>query len=189
MVIDPVIDTCSWEAAILQKARACQTSSPFIDRKTAKGVLNQSVDGSKRIMKKCGVCCYDSNDANFDKTSKGILRCTVREIAKRVRVKHVKRDREPSRVPLKMLIRKLKKRVSRQKLKKIMLKSTPVSSKMHHLLQNYSLCYKNYVHRTDCFFTKYFRFRPHSIYACSNVGNDFDQDQYSVSKKKAFDFW
>ena len=153
VVIDPVIDTCSWEAAILQKARGCQTSSPFIDRETVKGVLNQSVDGSKRIMKKCGVCCCDSNDANFDKTSKGILRCTVRELAKRVRVKHVKRDREPSRVPVKMLIRKLKKRVSRQKLKKIILKSTPVSSKMHHLLQNYSLCYKNDVHRTDCFFT------------------------------------
>ena len=144
VVIDPVIDTCSWEAAILQKARACQTSSPFIDRETVKGVLNQSVDGSKLIMKKCGVCCCDSNDANFDKTLKGILRCTVRELAKRVRAKHAKRDREPSRVPLKMLIRKLKKRVSRQKLKKIILKSTPVSSKMHHLLQNYSLCYKNY---------------------------------------------
>ena len=85
---------------------------------------------------------------------------------------------------MKMLIRKLKKTVSRQKLKKIILKSTPVSSKMHHLLQNYSLCYKNYVHRTDCFFTKYFRFRPQSIYACSNAGNDFDQDQYNVSKKK-----
>ena len=47
-----------------------------------------------------------------------------------------------------------------------------------------SLCYKNYVHRTDSFFTRYFRFRPHSIYACSDAGNDFDQDQYSVSKKK-----
>ena len=173
MVIDLVIDTCSWEA-----------SSPFIDRETVKGGLNQSVDGINLIMKKCGVCCCDSNDANFYKTLKGILRCTVRELAKRVRVKHVKTDREPSRVPLKMLIPKLKKRVSRQKLKKIILKSTPVSSKMHHLLQNYSLCYKNYVHRTDCFFTKYFRFRPQSIYACSNAGNDFDQDQYNVSKKK-----
>ena len=100
MVIDPVIDTCSWEAAIFQKARACQTSSPFIDRETVKGVLNQSVDGSKLIMKKCGVSCCDSSDANFDKTSKGILRCTVRELAKQVRVKHVKRDREPSRVLL-----------------------------------------------------------------------------------------
>ena len=172
MVIDLVIDTCSWEA-----------NSPFIDRETVKGGLNQSVDGINLIMKKCGVCCCDSNDANFYKTLKGILRCTVRELAKRVRVKHVKTDREPSRVPLKMLIPKLKKRVSRQKLKKIILKSTPVSSKMHHLLQNYSLCYKNYVHRTDCFFTKYFRFRPHTIYSCSNAGNDFDQDQYSVSKK------
>lgn len=28
---DLVIDTCSQEAAILQKARACQTTSPFID--------------------------------------------------------------------------------------------------------------------------------------------------------------
>ena len=99
--------------------RARQTTSPFIDRETVKGVLNQSVDGSKFIMKKCGVCSCDSNDAKFDKSSKGILRCTVRELAKRVRVKHVKSDREPSRVPVKMLIRKMKKRASGQKLKNI----------------------------------------------------------------------
>ena len=183
MVIDPVIDTCSWEAAILQKARACQTSSPFIDQETVKGVLNQSVDGSKRIMKKCGVCCHDSNDANFDKTSKGILRCTVRELSKRVRVKHVKRDREPARVPVKMLIRKLKKRVSRQKeenyveINSCFIQDASFITELFIVLQEY------YVHRTDCFFTKYFRFRPQSIYACSNAGNDFDQDQYNVSKK------
>lgn len=106
-----------------------------------KGVLNQSVDGSKLIMKRCGVCSCGSYDAKFNETSKGILRCTVRELTKRIRDKHAKRDREPSVVPVKILIRKMRKRLNRQKLKKTNLKSTCVSSKMHHLLQNYSRCY------------------------------------------------
>lgn len=106
-----------------------------------KGVLNQSVDGSKLIMKRCGVCSCDSYDAKFNETSKGIFRCTVRELTKRLRDKHTKRDRESSVVPVKILIRKMRKRLNKQKLKKTNLKSTCVSSKMHHLLQNYSLCY------------------------------------------------
>ena len=40
------------------------------------------------------------------------------------------------------------------------------------------------MHRTDRFFTKYVRFRSSSIYVCNNAGNDFDQDQYCVSKRK-----
>ena len=36
MVIEPAIDTCSREAAILQGAHACQTTSPFIQQKTVK---------------------------------------------------------------------------------------------------------------------------------------------------------
>lgn len=50
-----------------------------------KGVLNQSVDGSKLIMKRCGVCSCDSYDAKFNETSKGIFRCTSRELTKRLR--------------------------------------------------------------------------------------------------------
>ena len=50
MVIEPAIDTCSREAAMLQGAHACQTTSPFIEQVNAKGVLNQSADGSKLIM-------------------------------------------------------------------------------------------------------------------------------------------
>ena len=34
------------------------------------------------------------------------------------------------------------------------------------------------------FFTQYLRFRSPFIHACNNVSNDFDQDQYSVSKRK-----
>lgn len=78
----------------------------------------------------------------------------------------------------------MRKRQIRQKYKKSILKLTPVSSKMHHLWKNYRLWYVNYVHRTDCFFTKYFRFHCQSLYTCSNVGSDFHQDQYCVSKTK-----
>ena len=163
LVIEPAIDTCSREAAMLQGACACQTTSPFIEQVNVKGVLNQSVDGNKLIMIK--MWC--------------MFMWFLREHGKRSRDKQVKRDREPSRVPVRMLIWKM-----RKMHKKIILKPVPVSCKTYHLKQNYSLWYENYVHRTDWFFTKYFRFRSPSTCACNNAGNDFDQDQYCVSKKK-----
>ena len=171
-------------ATVLQPLPALHSTTPFIDRETVKAVWSQSLDESKPIeMFKCSVCSCDSKDVKFSERSNRILTCSVRE-RKRSKVKHVKRDREPSRIPVKRLIQKLRKRRVRRKYKKKILTLTPVSSEMHHLLKNYRLWYVNYVHRTDCFFTKYFRFRCQSLYTRSNVGSDFHHDQYCVSKTK-----
>ena len=173
---------------VLQRLPGLHSSTPFIDRETVKAVWSQSLDESHPIvMLKCGICSCDSKDVKFSESSNRILTCSVREL-KQAKVKHVKRDREPSRIPVKRLVQKMRKRRVRRKYKKNILKLTPVSSEMHHLLKNYRLWYANYVHRTDCFFTKYFRFRSQSLYTCSNVGCDFHQDQYCV-KNKAFDVW
>ena len=117
LLIEPAIDTYSREVAILQGAHACQTTSPFIEQETVKGVSNQSEDGSKLIMIK--MWC--------------MFMWFLRELGKRSRIKEVKRDREPSRVPVRMLIWKMRKRLSRRKYKKIILKSIPVSCKTYHL--------------------------------------------------------
>ena len=139
-------------ATVLQGLPARYSSTPFIDRETVKAVSSQSLDESKPIvMLKCGICSYDSKDVKFSESSNRILTCSVREL-KRSKVKHVKRDREPSRIPVKRLIQKMRKRRVRRKYKKNILKLTPVSSEMHRLLKNYRLWYVNYVHRTDCFF-------------------------------------
>lgn len=171
-------------AIILQGLPARYSTTPVIDWETVKAVSSQSLDESKPVvMLKYGICSCDSKDVKFSESSNHILRCSVRELKWWI-VKHVKSHRELSRIPVKRLIKKMRKRRIRRKYMKSILKLTPVSSEMHHLLKNYRLWYVNYVHRTDCFFTKYFKFRCQSLYSCSNVGIDFHQDQCCMSKEK-----
>ena len=169
--------------AILQGARASQaTAAPFIDQETVKAV-SQTLDQSKLIIINCGKCSSYSKDVDvkLNESSRHVYRCTVRELGKQSKVKNVKRDREPSRIPVKRLFQNMKKRQIRQKYKKILLKSIPMSSKIYYLLKKYKLWYVNYVRRRDCFFTKYFRFQSQSLCTCNNAGN-FAHDQYCVSK-------
>ena len=65
------------------------------------------------------------------------------------------RDREPSRLPIKKILNSMKKRKARRKLKRIFRKSTPKSSSLYKLATDYKLWYVTYVHRCDCFFTKF----------------------------------
>ena len=88
--------------AILQGVRDSQaTAAPFIDHETVKAVLSQTLDQSKLIIINCGKCSSYSKDvdAMLNESSRHVYRCTVRELGKRSKVKNVKRDREPSRIP------------------------------------------------------------------------------------------
>lgn len=40
----------------------------------------------------------------------------------------------------------------------------------------------NYINRTYCFLTKYFRFQSQCLSTCSNTGSSFANGQYCVSK-------
>ena len=71
-------------------------------------------------------------------------------------VKQVKRsrDREPSRLPKKIL-RSMKKRKIRCKLKCILRKYTPKSSRLYGLVTHYKLWYVTYLHKCECFFSNF----------------------------------
>mgnify|MGYP000356226176 CR=1 FL=1 len=117
-----------------------------------KAVLSQTLDQSKLIIINCGKCSSYSKDVDvkLNESSRHVYRCTVRELGKQSKVKNVNRDTEPSRIPVKRLFQNMRKRQIRQKYKKILLKSIPMS-KIYDLLKNYQLWYVNYVHRRDCF--------------------------------------
>ena len=60
-------------------------------------------------------------------------------------------------------MRVLKKRKIRDKLKKVLRKSVPKSSNVFKLATNYKNWYVNFVHKSDCFSSTFFR--PESIAA------------------------
>ena len=76
------------------------------------------------------------------------------------KVKQVKRrrDREPSRLP-KTITRSMKKRKVRYKLKCILRKCTPKSSRLYWLVTHYKLWYVTYLHKCDCFFNNFLRLK------------------------------
>lgn len=69
-------------------------------------------------------------------------------------VKQMKRrkEREPSRLSVWKILRSMKKRKARCKLKVIMSKSTPRSSRFYSLAADYKFWYVRYLNRCDCFF-------------------------------------
>lgn len=75
-------------------------------------------------------------------------------------VKQVKRsrDREPSRLP-KKIIRSMKKRKVRCKLKCILRKYTPKSSRLYGLLTHYKLWHVTYLHKCECFFSNFLKLK------------------------------
>ena len=75
-------------------------------------------------------------------------------------VKEVKRrrDREPSRIPVKKIINTMKKRKVRCKLKFILKKYTPKSSRLYSFATDFKLWYVRYLHRFNCFFTHFAAF-------------------------------
>ena len=80
-------------------------------------MLSQTLDQSKLIIMNCGRCSSYSKDVDvkINESSRHVYRLTVRELGKRSKVKNVKRDREPSRIPVTRLFQNMRKRQIRQK--------------------------------------------------------------------------
>ena len=137
--------------------------APFSDRASVKAVVNHEKSYVKTIntFDKVGLdpnlaeCCI----ALLDKTPQNACivtyRSTVRELARLSKVNRC-RDREPSRIPVKKIIQTMRRRKVRQKLKGILRKVTPKSSSIYSLATDYKLWYIEYVHRSDCYFSKVF---------------------------------
>ena len=67
-----------------------------------------------------------------------------------------RRDREPSRLP-KKIITSMKKRKVRCKLKGILRKYTPKSSRLYGFRTHYKLWYVTYLHKCECFLSNFFK--------------------------------
>lgn len=67
------------------------------------------------------------------------------------------RSREPSRISLKKILQSLKSRKLRQKCKKMLGKTVPVSSVLHSIAENYKHWKTRYVCREDSFYSYYFK--------------------------------
>ena len=102
-------------AKFLHGARPFQSVVHFIERGIVKAVLSQTLH--KTFAKMFDKCQSDSSHFKLNETSICLYRFSVRGQIKGSKVKHVKRDREPSRLPLKSLIRT--RNVTRQARRKI----------------------------------------------------------------------
>ena len=86
------------------------------------------------------------------------LRLTIRNIGKWPKGKQCSREREPSRVPVKKVLQIMKRKL-REKLKRYLKLFTPSSSSLNSLAADFKLWYVNYIYRSNCFFSRYFRIR------------------------------
>ena len=202
MIIEAVWPTEDPVFKLIQGARV-ERVAPFSDRASEKAVVNheQSCVRTINAFNKLGLdpslaeCCI----ALLNKTPKHTCiityRSTVRELARLSKVNRC-RDREPSRIPVKKIIQTMRRRKVRQKLKSILRKVTPKSSSVYTLVTDYKPWYIDYVHRSDCFFSKFFGRQKHyrfqqitsKIHSCVSTGvsNSFSlgNDQNCVAKRK-----
>ena len=106
--------------------------------------------------------------SNFSESPK--LRLTIRIIGKWPKGKQRSREREPSRVPVKNVLQIMKRRKLREKMKRYLRLFTPSSSSLNGLAANFKLWYVNYIYRSNCFFSGYFRIQKvrNSVPRCAS---------------------
>ena len=67
----------------------------------------------------------------------------------------------------------------------VLKESTPLSSRLFHLIINYELLYTDFIHRNlHSFYTAYFRFSVLHKRACKKCCKNIKSKQYSVSDTK-----
>ena len=96
------------------------------------------------------------NNKNCDKFVNHETCANIRACRSHVRVMCRVRDREPSRVALKRVIKSLKMRKSRAKCKHSIQKSVPVSSVLYSIASNYKQWKIKFAKKQDNFFSNYF---------------------------------
>lgn len=172
--------------------------TPFVDRASAKAVVSYEQNYVGTRYRFNNVDFRDPRHTNSNKTPKRVYTCrsTSREIPKHSKLRR-RREREPSRIPVRKIIQLMKRRKLRQKLKCIFRKSNPESSSMNSKASHYKLWYVNYLHRSDCVFSKFFKCQKlganrqlsekgNCTYAKYDSLNSFKlvNARFSVSKKK-----
>ena len=123
------------------------------------------------------------------------LRLTIRNIGKWPKGKQRSRKREPSRVPVKKVLQIMKRRKLREKLKRYLRLFTPSSSSLNSLAANFKLWYVNYIYRSNCFFSRYFRTRkvqnsvPRCTFHLYDHGDAVEKKASNVLPLKNLNCW
>ena len=147
------------------------------------------------------VCTVYSNDLD---PCVNVSRFSVRKLTRQSNIGRF-RDREPSRIPVKKIMQVMRKIKNRPRIKQIIRRSTPKSSMLNALTNNYKDYYIRFVHRLKMFTDQYFQLkhaevqmrdhRSQSAYVNNGyVDHEFmtrpdkcnfcDNMQYCVSDKK-----
>ena len=135
-----------------REVRIPNEETPVIDRALAKAVVSCEQNYAEYV-DFCDPC-----NANLNETPKHVYTCrsTSREILRHSKLRR-RREREPSRIPVRKIMQLMKRRKLRQKVKRVFRKSTPESSRLNSIASHYKLWYVNYLRRSDCFFSKFFK--------------------------------
>ena len=188
----------------IQGERYVHVHVPLIDRTSVKAVVIQKENCARTITAVGNYdFCLDSTescDVTPSKTLKCACRSTARKFATQSNVKRC-RDREPSRIPVKKIVQTMRRRKVRPKVKRILRTCAPKSSSMYKLATDYKSWYVNLVHRSNCFFSKFYRLPKYCtrVHKCNSRTQSslfckihscnycyFDYEQYCVSKRKLF---
>ena len=173
-----------------QAALGCQTV-PFQfnngpETINNKAVLNHSQSSFVITSNKCDKLNVNS-ECSVNEASITVYRLTVRKLStqsKLDRPLHF-RDREPSRIPVRKVIKIMRKRKLRRKCKMIVKKLIPPSSRLFYLITNYKLWYTDFIQKNfHSFYTPYFRFHVLHKPKCKKYCKDIKSKQYSMSDTK-----
>lgn len=163
---------------------SCQNNVPksFSDRETidVKAVASYYENSHEINIPRCDM--IDRTECSSNERSITVYRLTARKICKQSKINgHLHaRDREPSRIPVKKVIQIMRKRKLRQKFKRIIRKTIPISSKLFHSITNYKLWYITFIQKNlHSFYTAYFR--PQSLHPHNNCLKNLKSKQYSVA--------
>ena len=132
--------------------------TPLTDETSAKAVVYMN----RKSYVSSSINAIKRNLSDFSKTTDVDMLCSrgTDEIDTHFKIadqkqKKRRRNREPSRVSMKRIVQFMKKRKTRYKLKVIIRKYIPKSSRLYSFATDYKLCYIRYLKRCDSFFTSF----------------------------------
>ena len=132
--------------------------TPLTDETSAKAVVYMN----RKSYVSSSINAIKRNVSDFSKTTDVDMLCSrgTDEIDTHFKIadqkqKKRRRDREPSRVSMKRIVQFMKKRKTRYKLKVIIRKYIPKSSRLYSFATDYKLCYIRYLKRCDSFLTSF----------------------------------
>ena len=160
--------------------------TPLTDETSAKAVVYMN----RKSYVSSSINAIKRNVSDFSKTTDVDMLCSrgTDEIDTHFKIadqkqKKRRRDREPSRVSMKRIVQFMKKRKTRYKLKVIIRKYIPKSSRLYSFATDYKLCYIRYLKRCDIFFTSFVNLSKPTVNKLLKKSSSHSR-RFSVSRMK-----